>query len=113
MECDLSAPLLTYMSRTDDAIDIAFRGALWLSGVAFIGLGLYWFAMSAYGWMRYGQWVTGSMIDAICWGLECSPLGWLASPTDWIGLHDAIAWVPAPFGLIGIGAILWAASVKH
>lgn len=60
-----------------------------------------------YKWLREGEWIPFSGLDALSHAFEWLNISkdWITAPQDWIGLHTALGWVHGSvliwlFGLI-------------
>lgn len=72
-------------------------------------LGIWAYQLFVY--LKYGAWVSISVLDAL--GLLGGRVSvWTAFPSDWLGLHAMLAWVPAALVLLCIGFFLMAWGVE-
>ncbi len=54
-----------------------------------------------YGWLRLGVWQPISVVTGLLW-LKVS---WAQSPSDWIGLHELLAWCPLSLALTALAFV--------
>lgn len=79
------------MSEIKRKIDIFFIAIFfWLT--ALIPLGMV--GWQVYGFLRNGTWISMSMLEPFKW----LNVKWAYAPTDWVGLHSVLGWIPLSVG---------------
>ncbi len=68
--------------------------------------GLGTLAWQIYTYLRVGEWDTFSLIDLVQEVFPASAGQWVLFPTDWIGLHEVLSWMPISLFFIGIAALM-------
>lgn len=71
-------------------LESALMGVVWLACAAFVGGLAVPLGLQIIGYLRSGEWVPFSGLDAMALFSDSS---WLRSPEDWLGIHrmmDAI-----------------------
>lgn len=64
-----------------------------------------WWGYQLYHYLRWGAWVDGSVIAAL--KLTSGKLAsWADFPTDWVGLHTALSYVPLALLAAITGALM-------
>ena len=81
--------LIQRRRNVGNSIILTIAGALMVAGAWTIG-------KQCYTYLRYGEWKAESVLSAF-------DSNWAATPSDWIGLHDILNWVPLSFALILAG----------
>ncbi len=80
------------MSKIKDQIEEAtiliFVGLMIFAPLGILG----W---QAYGYLRNGQWISLSVLDAFRW----MDVKWAFAPTDWIGLYKLLESTPLSVGV--------------
>lgn len=90
-------------------LETLFEGVVWLACAAFFGGLAVPLGWQVFGYLRSGEWVPFSILDAMALFSDST---WLRSPDDWIGFHrllDAIhggLFLMAVAGLVGMVAVL-------
>ena len=77
-----------------------------LLGAAFLLSGVGVFVYQIYEWLRYGEWVPMSILWLLNFheGLQ----SWVYYPTEWVGVHTALGWVPLSLTLFLLGIVILA-----
>lgn len=75
----------------------------WLAALALL-------AFQTYAWARYGTWAGYKTIELVAF------LGadkWAVQPTDWLGVHAFLMWLPLPGFFFALGLLLaWATAAS-
>lgn len=70
---------------------VAFAGGAWILGY------------QAYHWLQSAVWQGMSVVQALYVVLPGNE--WLARPTSWLGVHEALRWLPASGALLAIAFV--------
>ncbi len=55
-----------------------------------------------YEYLRHDIWNSLSVVSALQWG----GVKWANAPTDWVGLHRILDWMPLSLALVAIGILI-------
>lgn len=95
------------LKQPAEAFDKLMVGGVVLLAAAFLITGLLGFVvivgLQCYGFLKSGAWPSVSIALLLTTVLSPPADSWLVSPTDWLGVHRAITFLPASLGVLGTG----------
>jgi len=59
-----------------------------------------------YEYLRHDIWSSMSIVSALQWG----GVKWASAPTDWVGLHRILEWMPLSLTFVVVGILILVAA---
>lgn len=72
------------------------------TAILFFGSAALILFMQCFGWLKEGVWESFSALDALQ-AVFRSEWRWIHYPTNWIGVHKILSWLPACFATLPAG----------